>query len=105
MTKRIVSKKVSKSKSSTKKSIRVVTGEMCFWVNNGPILSSLKDLHVALMRMNDDQFRHHVNKQKNDFALWVKKVLQDDDAAKKLSSSKDKKAAIKAAGLALKSYK
>ncbi len=105
ITKKAASKKTAKKSDSLKKQMRMVTGELCFWVNNGPILCSIKDLHGALLRMSDDQFRHHVNKQKNDFALWVKKALLDDAAARRLASVKDKKSAIKVAAISLKGYK
>lgn len=100
-TKKIVSKKTI----SPKKQFKAVSGELCFWVNNGPILCSIKDLHDALVSMSDDQFKHHVNKQKNDFALWVQKALLDDTSAKRLFSAKDRKSAIKALSICLESYK
>ena len=93
------------AKKSSGKRMRVVSGELCFWVNNGPILSSLFDLHKALLHMSEQQFAHHVGKQKNDFAAWVKGVLAEESCAKKLLSAKNKKAAAKAVESILASYK
>ena len=47
--------------------------------------------------MNDDQFAHHVNAQKNDFAQWVSGVLCDEKCARALLKAKTKKGAAGAA--------
>jgi len=59
-----------------------------FWVNNGPILRNLKDLKDALLNMNQETFSYHVNKEKNDFAVWVKDTLKNNTLAKKLLKTK-----------------
>jgi hypothetical protein len=88
-----------------KKQLVVVSGSMCFWVNNGPILSSLKDLEHALQAMNDNQFNHHVGKGRNDFSAWVKTVLCDAKCASALSKAKNKKEAHEVVSKALSSYR
>lgn len=88
-----------------KKHPMVVSGSMCFWVNNGPILSSLKDLEHALETMSDNQFNHHVGKGKNDFSAWVKTVLCDSKCAVALSKVKSKKEAQTVVSKALSSYR
>ena len=42
--------------------------------------------------MNEDTFRHHVNKEKNDFSNWVKEVIKEEDLAKELFDIKSKTA-------------
>ena len=69
--------------------------EQCFWVHYGPVLSNPRDLEHALTTMSDEQFKHHVNKMKNDFSAWVKDVLRDADLAQKLAHSKTRDAAAK----------
>ncbi len=60
-----------------------VQPDKCFWVSNGWIIRSLKELPLALRKMNNDTFVYHVNKGKNDFANWVADVVGD----KKLAAS------------------
>jgi hypothetical protein len=86
------------------KSMPSVSGEWCFWVNNGPILSNLKDLSGALHSMSDDQFKHHVNKEKNDFAIWLRGALSERELAHKVVKSKNRQEFAKAIDHALKKY-
>jgi len=67
---------------------REVSGAACFWVNNGPILCSLRDLHTALGVMTKKQFEHHAREQRNDFALWASGVFADKALAVKLRRAK-----------------
>lgn len=75
-----------------------------FWVNNGPILRNLKDLKDALLNMNKETFGYHVNKEKNDFAVWVKDALKNNALAKKLSKTKTVENMIEAISNVLKKY-
>ena len=79
--------------------------ELCFWINNGPILRNLKDLKNALKKISEKTFKYHVNKEKNDFANWVKNVLSDKILANKLAKIKTIKTMIKAVEKELKKYK
>ncbi len=71
-------------------------GDRCFWVNNGPVLRNLDEMHEALSKMNKETFMHHVNAEKNDFSAWVRDILGDQKLAQDLSKVKSKK------GMALK---
>ncbi len=68
----------------------------CFWINNGPVLKNLKDLKESLLIMSKETFNYHVNKEKNDFAAWIKEVLKDNALANKLAKIKTLKSTIKA---------
>ena len=46
-----------------------------FYLSNGIVLCSLKDLMMSLPRMDDSTFYNHVNSQKNDFANWIEGVF------------------------------
>ena len=93
-------------KLKTKKSNLInAENELCFWINNGPILKNLKDLKNALKKINEETFRYHVNKEKNDFADWVKNVLGDKILANKLAKIKTAKTMIKTVEEKLKKYK
>lgn len=79
--------------------------ESCFWVNNGPVLKNLKDLKKSLLTMSKDTFSYHVNKEKNDFAVWIKNALEDETLSNKLAKIKTLKTMSKAVGEGLKKYK
>ena len=98
-------KKVAPKKGNGKKTMVTVSGSMCFWVNNGPVLSNLKDLHKALIRMSDKQFAYHVNRGKNDFAAWVRGVLSEEEVARKLLKAKTKREALKVVASKAVKYK
>jgi hypothetical protein len=68
--------------------MKEVMGEQCFWVNNGPILCSLRDLHTALGVMTKRQFEHHAGGKRHDFALWADGVFGDKPLAVKLRRAK-----------------
>ena len=46
-------------------------GETCFWTNDGRILKDLTELRDALAGMAEEVYKHHVTKDKNDFAEHV----------------------------------
>jgi uncharacterized protein YeeX (DUF496 family) len=47
-----------------------------FYLYNGPALADLNDLHQALAQdMTEEQYKHHVQPQRNDFAKWVEDVF------------------------------
>ncbi|MCK4525088.1 MAG: hypothetical protein KAU07_01485 [Candidatus Andersenbacteria bacterium] len=76
----------------------------CFWINNGPVLKNLKDLKESLLIMSKETFNYHVNKEKNDFAAWIKETLKDSTLANKLAKTKTLKPTIKAIEDRLKKY-
>lgn len=69
-----------------------VPPEHVFWVKGGTPIKNLHELVKELQNMNEETFKHHVNDQKNDFARWVKDIVQDDLLAARLKNIKDKKA-------------
>jgi hypothetical protein len=54
-----------------------IAKEKAFVVRDGTTLHSLKDLYGHLAVIKDEDFRHHVNEQKNDFAAWIEHVHGD----------------------------
>jgi hypothetical protein len=55
-----------------------------FWFNHGVVAKNLGELCAALDDMNADEFRYHVNGQRNDIAVWVDTVVGDATLAHKL---------------------
>ena len=72
-----------------------VAPEQCFWINNGPVLKSLKELAEALPQLSNETFQHHVNKEKNDFNKWINDVIGDMQLANDLLSSRNKDSFLK----------
>lgn len=104
--KKVISK-ILPSKIKTggkKKPLIIVSGEMCFWVNNGPALSSMKDLRDALRAMNEEQFLYHTGMGRNDFSAWVLNALCDKKCADDLLKAKNKKTALSTVEKHLKTY-
>jgi len=64
--------------------------ENYFWLKDGTALKNLNELGLALGKMSDDVFKHHVSSQRNDFYNWVKDIYQDQKLATKLLKSKTK---------------
>ncbi len=67
-----------------------------FWVNEGPVIKNLLELCDALEAMSDEQFAHHVDAEKNDFARWVDEVLGDSDCARALRRARKRQTAQRA---------
>ncbi len=76
-----------------------------FWVNHGPPVKDLFELFNILSVINEEQFRHHVNEFKNDFAEWVEYVLEDKETAGKIKKTKTASAMAKVVGNSLKGYR
>ncbi len=83
------------SKNDAKKALSDVDSNHVFWVCNGQVLKGIKQLPAALKKMNKDAFEHHVNKERNDFASWIKDIIKDTKLAADLAKIKDKKNTIK----------
>jgi hypothetical protein len=56
-------------------------------------IRNLGELSDALEIMSQESFGHHVNDKKNDFAVWVREVLHDDELAGRLRGIGDRKKA------------
>jgi len=66
-----------------------------FHLKNGKTMTSLNDLVLFLSEMDDETFTHHINTEKNDFAIWVNDTLKDEDLAVQLIALTDRKQMIK----------
>lgn len=106
-TKRVVVKKVEAKKVVAKKAVaKKVQATVCscskqcqtaqaFWVNNGPILTSVEDLLKALKEMSDEQYAYHTKRDGNDFVNWIRDCLHDAQCAKDLKNAKTRVGAIR----------
>ncbi len=78
------------SKEEAKRILSNVPPEKSFWVNNGPVLRNVIELATAAKKLAPQQFIHHINNAKNDFAKWVDDVIRDSELAKQLRRIKTK---------------
>jgi len=83
------------SKKDALKALSDVNPEHNFWVCDGNILKSIKELPSVLKKMEKNVFQFHVNKEKNDFANWINDIIKDNKLAKDISKIKDRKNIIK----------
>ena len=70
---------------------------MVFWGGDGTVIRNIYELVTSIENMNDYDFIYHVNEDnhKNDFAMWIRKVLCDDELACKLDRIMDKEMYLK----------
>lgn len=59
------------------KSLDDVPGEKAFWFCNGTRALNLYQLVDTVEHTSDEVFDYHVSGAKNDFAVWVRDVLED----------------------------
>ncbi|MGV8141537.1 MAG: tetratricopeptide repeat protein [Candidatus Woesearchaeota archaeon] len=64
--------------------------------NNGVSVASLQELSDVMPNITGPTFRHHVNKDKNDVADWVKNKFGDTALAEKLLACKSTEEFVKA---------
>jgi hypothetical protein len=67
----------------------VLKPEQYFWLRDGRSLKDLKELSEALINMPKDVFDHHVTKDRNDFANWVKGVLKAERLSEEIKIAKN----------------
>jgi len=76
--------------------LRNVSPENSLWIINGDIIKSLRELLKELKIMNDEAFRFHINKERNDFSKWIREVIGDRKLAVEFKKVKTRDKAIKA---------
>jgi len=66
-----------------------------FRFTHGKKASSLQELRHVIEELNEAEFRHHVNDERNDFAKWVEDVFEQKKLAKSMRKARDKEELIK----------
>jgi hypothetical protein len=71
--------------------------DKAFYVQNGPVITSLKELANALEsdQISDDSFQFHLTNNNNDFLNWINGIYGDQDLIKALKRVKSKKGFVK----------
>ena len=65
-----------------------------FYFHNGQTADSVKTLIKALETVDEETFKYHCNKDKNDFYSWLSTGLNDEKAAAGIKAVKTKKAML-----------
>ena len=68
--------------------------QQAFYCRDGKVAKSLDDLALILRDMAEDEFSHHVNSYKNDFANWILHVLNDRELAGSVAKAMSKQEII-----------
>jgi transketolase len=82
-----------------------VTPEHYFQLYGGEKIKTIPELEVALKRMDDTTFHHHVNRQRNDFSNWIQDCFGDRMLAEELRKRQDKEEMIEVLKKKLKEAK
>lgn len=65
-----------------------------FYFVQGRKAASIEELKNALESMDEAEFRHHVNYEKNDFANWAEDVFGEKELARNLREVADKEGSL-----------
>ncbi len=78
-------------KSFNKSFLEDCRSEEAFWINYGRTVRNLNDLINAIKNMKPETFRYHVNEDnnKNDFADWIRSILDNEELAIELEGIVD----------------
>jgi hypothetical protein len=57
---------------------------------SGQRIKNVKELADALEIIDEDNYKHHANENKNDFACWINDIFEEFDLAEKIKTAKNK---------------
>ncbi len=66
-----------------------------FWLCTNQNLRSLAEISTALQKVDDDVFRYHVTRDKNDFEVWIRDTLKDKELAREIARVKTKETLVR----------
>ncbi len=66
-----------------------------FWLCTNENLRSLNELSEALEKADNDVFRYHVTRDRNDFEAWIREILKDKELAREIARVKTKETLIR----------
>lgn len=66
-----------------------------FWLCTNENLRNLKGLLNSLDEVDDDVFRYHVTRDRNDFEVWIRDILKDKELAREIARVKTKETLIR----------
>lgn len=66
-----------------------------FWLCTNENLRSLNELSESLEKADNDVFRYHVTRDRNDFEVWIREILKDKELAREIARVKTKETLIR----------
>lgn len=72
-----------------------VPRENVFWCTDGAVLNDMMELRDALNIMSDQTFSFHSNEIKQDFAVWIREIIGDEELADELESASTRQEAAR----------
>lgn len=83
------------SPSEARKLLSKVPSEVSFWLCTNEHLRNLDELAVTLNKVNDEVFKYHVNRDKNDFEAWIRDIISDKELAREISRIKTRETLVR----------
>lgn len=72
-----------------------VPQQVSFWLCTNEHLRNLESLGKALQMVNDEVFKYHVNRDKNDFETWIRDIIRDKELAREISRIKTRETLVR----------
>ncbi len=69
-----------------------------FWLCTNENLRSLNELSLSLDSADNDVFRYHVTRDRNDFEAWIREMVKDKELAREIARVKTKETLIRKIG-------
>ena len=69
--------------------------EHVFRCCDGRILRNMRELRDALYNIADETYKYHAGTEKTDFSNWGRAIIKDEELARDLSKSANRKIAAK----------
>ncbi len=66
---------------------QIVDQGSAFFLQNGKVLNSVRELYDEIHSMPEAVYFHHVTAERNDFSNWVKDVIEDKSLADKIAKA------------------
>lgn len=88
--KKTTKKRAKKVVKKEQKILKDAPAEHYFILYDGEPVKNVKELADTLERIRDDIFYHHVNKERHDFANWVRDIFEDNELASELEQVQTK---------------
>jgi len=73
------------------KRLEDVSDEHYFHAANGTVVKNILDLDMTIEHMGEETFKLHVSDVRNDFANWVREVIDDGELASELSKVRSRR--------------
>ncbi len=67
-----------------------VDSTKAFYTKNGQVIHSVKELLDYIRKITPDEFRHHINEERNDFSNWIEHVFNDKKLADEIRKVKSR---------------